>query len=70
VLARQIEAMAADPVALSNAAGRALSVGRPHAARDLADLAERIGNKLLPLEVGPALSPLPASSAMPQGAPA
>ena len=33
--------MAADPVALNNAAARALSVGRPHAARDLADLVER-----------------------------
>jgi UDP-N-acetylglucosamine--N-acetylmuramyl-(pentapeptide) pyrophosphoryl-undecaprenol N-acetylglucosamine transferase len=70
VLARQIEAMAADPVALSNAAGRARAVGRPHAARDLADLAERIGNKLAPLEVGPALSPLLATGAVPQGAPA
>ena len=43
VLARQIEAMAADPQALVNAAGRALSVGKPHAARDLADLVERVG---------------------------
>ena len=41
VLARQIEAMATDPIALNNAAARALSVGRPHAARDLADLVER-----------------------------
>ena len=57
VLARQIEAMAADPVALNNAAARALSVGRPHAARDLADLVERIGNGLAPLDVGPVLSP-------------
>jgi UDP-N-acetylmuramate-alanine ligase len=32
-----------DPQALANAAARALSVGRPHAARDLADLVERIG---------------------------
>ncbi|MEO8546948.1 MAG: undecaprenyldiphospho-muramoylpentapeptide beta-N-acetylglucosaminyltransferase [Sphingomicrobium sp.] len=57
VLARQIEAMAADPQALANAAARSLSVGRPHAARDLADLAERIGNGLTPLMVGPALAP-------------
>ena len=49
VLARQIEAMAADPLALNNAAARALSVGRPHAARDLADLVERIGNGLAPV---------------------
>ena len=48
VLARQIEALAMDPVALNNAAARALSVGRPHAARDLADLVERIGNGVAP----------------------
>ncbi|HUE79293.1 MAG TPA: undecaprenyldiphospho-muramoylpentapeptide beta-N-acetylglucosaminyltransferase [Sphingomicrobium sp.] len=57
VLARQIEAMAADPQALANAAARSLTVGRPHAARDLADLAERIGKGLAPIMVGPALSP-------------
>ena len=57
VLARQIEAMAADPVALNNAAARALSVGRPHAARDLADLVERVGRGLSPVAVGPVLSP-------------
>ena len=57
VLARQIEAMAADPVALNNAAARALSVGRPHAARDLADLVERVGGGLSPVAVGPVLSP-------------
>lgn len=57
VLARQIEAMAADPVALNNAAARALSVGRPHAARDLADLVERVGGGLSPVVVGPVLSP-------------
>ena len=52
VLARQIEALAMDPVALNNAAGRALSVGRPHAARDLADLVERVGNGVAPVPVG------------------
>jgi UDP-N-acetylglucosamine--N-acetylmuramyl-(pentapeptide) pyrophosphoryl-undecaprenol N-acetylglucosamine transferase len=57
VLARQIEALAMDTVALNNAAARALSVGRPHAARDLADLVERIGNGVAPVAVGPALSP-------------
>ena len=57
VLARQIEAMAADPVALGNAASRALSVGRPHAARDLADLVERVGSGLSPILVGPSLTP-------------
>jgi UDP-N-acetylglucosamine--N-acetylmuramyl-(pentapeptide) pyrophosphoryl-undecaprenol N-acetylglucosamine transferase len=57
VLARQIETMAADPVALNNAAARALSVGRPHAARDLADLVEQIGQGIAPLIAGPALTP-------------
>jgi UDP-N-acetylglucosamine--N-acetylmuramyl-(pentapeptide) pyrophosphoryl-undecaprenol N-acetylglucosamine transferase len=68
VLARQIEAMAADPIALGNAAARALSVGRPHAARDLADLVERIANREAPLLVGPALTPrvkTPAFNGMP-----
>ena len=37
---------------VNNAAGRALSVGRPHAARDLADLVERIGNGVSPVPVG------------------
>jgi len=70
VLARQIEAMAADPVALNNAASRALSVGRPHAARDLADLVERIANKLSPLAVGPSLSPRRRAVAPAGGVPA
>ena len=56
-LARQIDALAADPDALANAAARSLSVGRPHAASDLADLAERIGGGLAPIEVGPVLTP-------------
>ena len=54
VLARQIEALAMDPVALGNAAARALSVGRPHAARDLADLVERIASRPAPVAVGAA----------------
>ena len=57
VLARQIEALAADPQALANAAARSLSVGRPRAASDLADLVERIGSGLAPIAVGPALTP-------------
>jgi UDP-N-acetylglucosamine--N-acetylmuramyl-(pentapeptide) pyrophosphoryl-undecaprenol N-acetylglucosamine transferase len=65
VLARQIEALAMDPVALNNAAGRALSVGRPHAARDLADLVERIGNGVAPVPVG--LAPRVIATA-PEGA--
>jgi UDP-N-acetylglucosamine--N-acetylmuramyl-(pentapeptide) pyrophosphoryl-undecaprenol N-acetylglucosamine transferase len=70
VLARQIEAMADDPVALNNAAARALSVGRPHAARDLADLAERVGNQgsasMVGVDIGarPILR-LPAPASMP-----
>jgi len=67
VLARQVEALAMDPVALNNAAARALSVGRPHAARDLADLVERIGNGVAPVEVGPVLTPRVAA-AVPGGA--
>ncbi|MEO7602644.1 MAG: undecaprenyldiphospho-muramoylpentapeptide beta-N-acetylglucosaminyltransferase [Sphingomicrobium sp.] len=56
-LARQIEAMATDPVALNNAAARSLTVGRPNAAGDLADLVERVGGGAAPLLVGPVLSP-------------
>src|SRR5256885_11510167 len=67
VLARQIEALAMDPIALNNAAARALSVGRPHAARDLADLVERIGNGIAPVAVGPSLRPR-ASAGAPHGA--
>jgi UDP-N-acetylglucosamine--N-acetylmuramyl-(pentapeptide) pyrophosphoryl-undecaprenol N-acetylglucosamine transferase len=70
VLARQIEAMAADPIALNNAAARALSVGRPHAARDLADLVERIGGGLAPVVVGPALTPRVTAGAPAAGIPA
>jgi len=70
VLARQIEAMAADPIALNNAAARALSVGRPHAARDLADLVERVGNGVAPVIVGPALTPRVQAEAPVGGVPA
>jgi UDP-N-acetylglucosamine--N-acetylmuramyl-(pentapeptide) pyrophosphoryl-undecaprenol N-acetylglucosamine transferase len=52
VLARQIEALAEDPQALANAAARSLSVGRPNAASDLADLVERIAGGLSPIPVG------------------
>lgn len=54
-LARQIAVLADDPQALANAAARALSVGRPHAASDLADLVERIAGGGSPLLVGSAL---------------
>ncbi|HEV2043862.1 MAG TPA: undecaprenyldiphospho-muramoylpentapeptide beta-N-acetylglucosaminyltransferase [Sphingomicrobium sp.] len=53
-LARQIEALARDPEALANAAARSLSVGRPNAASDLADLVERIAGGSSPVLVGPA----------------
>ena len=70
VLARQIEALAMDPLALNNAAARALSVGRPHAARDLADLVERVGGGTAPVVVGPALSPRVRAVAPAGGMPA
>ena len=67
-LARQIEALAADPQALANAAARSLSVGRPNAASDLADLVERIAGGLSPIAVGP-VSTKPVR-AVPLGVPA
>jgi UDP-N-acetylglucosamine--N-acetylmuramyl-(pentapeptide) pyrophosphoryl-undecaprenol N-acetylglucosamine transferase len=69
-LARQIEAIASDPQALANAAARSLSVGRPHAARDLADLVERIGGGLSLLPVGRALEPRKAGAYAGTGVPA
>jgi UDP-N-acetylglucosamine--N-acetylmuramyl-(pentapeptide) pyrophosphoryl-undecaprenol N-acetylglucosamine transferase len=69
-LARQIEALAADPQALANAASRSLSVGRPHAARDLADLVERIAGGGSPLLVGPALEARIATAVPVNGMPA
>jgi len=41
-LAKQMQRLGLDPVALENAAGRAKSVGRPHAVSDLADLVESL----------------------------
>lgn len=70
VLARQVEVLAMDPAAMNNAAARALSVGRPHAARDLADLVERVGNGLSPLPVGAALEPRGTALAPVAAAPA
>ncbi|MDQ3245602.1 MAG: undecaprenyldiphospho-muramoylpentapeptide beta-N-acetylglucosaminyltransferase [Pseudomonadota bacterium] len=69
-LARQIEALAADPDALANAAARSLSVGRPHAARDLADLVERVAGRTAPIEVGPAVVRRRGSGFAGQGVPA
>ena len=68
-LASQVEAIASDPQALANAAGRALSVGRPHATRDLADLVIRIANGASPAAVGPAAAK-PAANGFAMGAPA
>jgi UDP-N-acetylglucosamine--N-acetylmuramyl-(pentapeptide) pyrophosphoryl-undecaprenol N-acetylglucosamine transferase len=68
-LATQIKVIASDPQALANAAGRALSIGRPHATRDLANLVERIANRLSPIAVGPVTSK-PAAKAFTVGAPA
>jgi len=42
-LAKQMQKLALEPEALANAAARARAVGRPDAARALADLVERIG---------------------------
>ncbi|MDP1025631.1 undecaprenyldiphospho-muramoylpentapeptide beta-N-acetylglucosaminyltransferase [Sphingomonas sp. KR1UV-12] len=41
-LAKQMQKLGLDPQALENAAGRAKSVGRPHAVGDLADLVESL----------------------------
>jgi len=68
MLARQIEALAQDPEALANAAARSLSVGRPNAASDLADLVERIAGGASPVMVGPASTK--QAQAMPVGVPA
>ena len=69
-LAAQVEMIAIDPQALANAAERALSVGRPHATRDLADLVERIANKLAPVEVGLSTILKPSATTFAVGAPA
>ena len=69
-LAAQIATIASDPEALGNAASRALSVGRPHATRDLANLVERIANRLTPSEVGAAALATPAPKNFAIGAPA
>ena len=42
-LAKQIQKLGLDPVALKNAAGRARGCGRPAATRDLADMVEGLG---------------------------
>ena len=42
-LAKQMQKLALDPEALANAAARARAIGKPDAARALADLVERVG---------------------------
>jgi UDP-N-acetylglucosamine--N-acetylmuramyl-(pentapeptide) pyrophosphoryl-undecaprenol N-acetylglucosamine transferase len=42
-LAKQMQKLGLDPAALAKAADRAKAVGRPNAAKDLADLVERVG---------------------------
>jgi UDP-N-acetylglucosamine--N-acetylmuramyl-(pentapeptide) pyrophosphoryl-undecaprenol N-acetylglucosamine transferase len=44
-LAKQMQKLALDPGALANAAGRAKAVGKPDAAKALADLVERTGRR-------------------------
>jgi UDP-N-acetylglucosamine--N-acetylmuramyl-(pentapeptide) pyrophosphoryl-undecaprenol N-acetylglucosamine transferase len=51
-LAKQMQRLGLDPEALTNAAGRARSVGRPNATRDLADLVESLDRPLAPHAVG------------------
>jgi len=51
-LAKQMQKLGLDPVALENAATRAKSVGRPHAVRDLADLVESLDSPVSRLPVG------------------
>ena len=70
VLAEQIAVLAQDPQSLANAAARALSVGRPHAASDLADLVEQIGRGVVPLDVGPVAASAPSTAFAAQGVPA
>ena len=50
-LAKQMQKLGLEPAALENAAGRARSVGKPDAARDLADLVESLDAPLARLPV-------------------
>ena len=49
-LAKQMQKLALEPGALENAARRAWSCGRPNATADLADLMERLGGVIQPVE--------------------
>ncbi|PWG03176.1 undecaprenyldiphospho-muramoylpentapeptide beta-N-acetylglucosaminyltransferase [Sphingosinicella humi] len=64
-LAKQMQKLGLEPEALANAAERAKGCGRPDAAKDLADLVERMSQT--PALVGPeevAFRPVPAGGAM------
>ncbi|RIA47062.1 UDP-N-acetylglucosamine-N-acetylmuramylpentapeptide N-acetylglucosamine transferase [Hephaestia caeni] len=58
-LAKQMQKLGLDPVALTNAAARARDCGRPDAARDLADLVETLGGPVRASEIG---VPLPTGA--------
>ncbi|NIJ28393.1 UDP-N-acetylglucosamine--N-acetylmuramyl-(pentapeptide) pyrophosphoryl-undecaprenol N-acetylglucosamine transferase [Sphingomonas insulae] len=51
-LAKQMQKLGLDPAALENAASRAMSVGRPNAVSDLADLVESLDSPVSRLPVG------------------
>ncbi|MDF2604290.1 MULTISPECIES: undecaprenyldiphospho-muramoylpentapeptide beta-N-acetylglucosaminyltransferase [Sphingomonas] len=51
-LAKQMQKLGLDPTALENAAARAKACGKPHAARDLADLVESLDAPRAPVPVG------------------
>jgi UDP-N-acetylglucosamine--N-acetylmuramyl-(pentapeptide) pyrophosphoryl-undecaprenol N-acetylglucosamine transferase len=63
-LAKQMQKLALDPVALTNAAARARAVGRPDAAKALADLVERVGRHP---DADPAYVGAPSFREMPAG---
>ncbi len=56
-LAKQMQKLGLDPEGLANAAGRARSIGRPNATRDLADLVEALDRPTAPQMVGLARQP-------------
>jgi UDP-N-acetylglucosamine--N-acetylmuramyl-(pentapeptide) pyrophosphoryl-undecaprenol N-acetylglucosamine transferase len=51
-LAKQMQKLGLDPEGLTNAAGRARSIGRPNATRDLADMVENLDRPVAPQAVG------------------
>ena len=58
-LAKQMQKLGLDATGLANAAKRALTCGRPNAARDLADLIERVGPAVdgpVPVKLKPAFA--------------